>query len=196
MRSRRFQHVAYYTLIIAGITLSLGKYFFSQKRIKTEYETLVLLRAALPIAPSKSPASLSISALATLLRTGALLRSALDRWRLGDGAQRCSFNPADVPPSCPSSGWVCGIFSHYRLASRGCCSDGALVALLRSMVHTGASSQPSRPLPRPVVLDIPALLSWCYRPVGDVPPFWQVNLEYPPGSLPNSKLASHGSCLW
>ena len=164
MRSRMLQHVASNSLIILRTSRSLsGKVIFFQKQIKTEYETLVLLRAALPRAPSKSPDSLSISALATLLRTGAFLRSALDRWRLGNGAQRCSLNPADVPLSCPSLGWVRGIFSHLRLASRGCCSNGALVALRRPMVHTGASSRRSRPFPRPVIFDVPALLSWHCR---------------------------------
>ena len=89
-----------------------------------------------------------------LLCTGAPLRSALDRWRLGDGARRRSFNVADVLLSClfqvgfvesilplqTSLPWLFPLVALFRCSSTG------------GTFHTGTSSRCSRPVPRPVVL--------------------------------------------
>ena len=78
-----------------------------------------------------------ILALAALLRPVSSHALALSLAISIDGALRRSFNPADVLFSCPSD-WGRGVllrFSlHSRLASLGCCSGGALLALLRPVV--------------------------------------------------------------
>ena len=61
---------------------------------------------------------------------------AFGRWR-----STALFSPADVLSSAVLQTGDVEFFSHFRLASRGCCSDSALVALLRPVVHTGTSSQ-------------------------------------------------------
>ena len=54
-------------------------------------------------------------------------------------------------------------FFHSRLYPSSAVDLVALLALLRPEVHTGASSQHSRPVARPMVLHVPALLSWRCR---------------------------------
>ena len=133
------------------------QFFFFQNQIKNKvFETLVhlwsaLLRAALRAA-SESPGSLAIPALVALPAL-ALSFAALSIggvWAMSlDGA------PSTPLMFCPAVFFQAGFvesFSHFRLASRGCCFDGTLVALLRPVVHTGASSRCSRPFPGLVVL--------------------------------------------
>ena len=91
----------------------------------------------------KSPHSPVGLLLAVLLRPVSLHALALSLVRsigcvLGDGALRRSFNPADVFPSCPAEcgrGVLLRFYLHSRLASHRCCSDGALLAFLRRVIH-------------------------------------------------------------
>ena len=79
---------------------------------------------------------------------------------LGDGALRRSFNPADILPSC-SSGWgreVLLLPLQASLPRLLLWWRSLQVPLAGGTLHTGAPSRRSRPVPRSVVLYVPALL--------------------------------------
>ena len=119
MSSQRFQLVASSSAIISRTSRSfIGIFFY---RVKNGgFQTRVHLTCSprcpglrrrcsygcLPQSSFPGDTSSWCSSDRRLLHTGALLRKALDPLRLGDCARRRSFNPADVLPSYPSSGWV------------------------------------------------------------------------------------------
>ena len=118
--------------------------------------------------PPECPGSLATSALAALLRPVSVYALAFSSplsisGVLGDGALRRSFNPADVLPSCPAElgSWnPSSVLLPFQtnlprlflwlLSPRAPSNGGTL--------HTGARPQRSRPVPRSVVLHVPALL--------------------------------------
>ena len=147
-----------------------------EKRSLTRiYLTCSPLQGAVLEATSRRPGSLGFpgnsssrdapSSNRCLLRTGALLCSALDRWRLSGEFCRTPSKTAKVLPSC-SSDWAGVVVSWFQASlpwlmfwwrNLRAPSTGA-------SYHTGASSQRSRSVPRPVVLNVLALLSWRCRP--------------------------------
>ena len=178
IHSRKRQLVACTSAMIFLISLSSIDVFSKSDEkcsVTRVYLTYSLLQGAVLKAASRSPGSLGFpsnssshnapSSNRCILRTGTLLRSALDRWRLCDEFYSTPSKTAKVLPNCPSSGWVVkSLQFHSRLSPwlmlwwgiRRAPSTGG-------SYHTGASSQPSPPVPQPVVLDVLAL-PWRSRP--------------------------------
>ena len=114
---------------------------FSQTQIKTEcLKRTFTCKPRCSKLPLESPESLAILAFATLLRPVsphalALFLALSIGGVLGDGALRCSFNPANVLPSCPA-GFVgsSSVLPPLLGASLGACSGGVLLAVLRPLL--------------------------------------------------------------
>ena len=99
--------------------------------------------------------------------TLALSCSALDRWRLGGELYSTPLKTAKALPSCSSSGWGCRVLYStpgYRLPRLMLCWRTRCASSTGGSLHTGASSQRSRSVPRRVVLDVLALVFWRCKP--------------------------------
>ena len=104
-----------------------------------------------------------------LLRTGTLLHSTLDSWRLGGELYSVPSKTADVAPSC-SSDWGRSLFQ----ASLPCLMSWWHTRRAPSTgdsYYTGASLQRSRPVPRSAVLDVLALTCSALDQADGVPCF-------------------------
>ena len=136
-----------------------------------------LQRVVLKAAP-RSPGFLgfpAIAALATLLPSigvfSALVLSfsTLDRWRLGSELYGTPSKTADVSPSCCSDWGPRVSYFQSRLPWLTFSWRTCRAPSTGGSYHTAAFSQRSRPIPRPVVLDVPALPCSALNRADDVP---------------------------